>query len=293
MRQRADLAAQRAARQRKEEIARERGEAAATEAIIDALYYHEMFHSAARWKTAAVVDREVNALSSKSAKLEALKEQIRMRSLGLGWTDYAIAWSKDGKERTPAELAAHLKECIRGSGKKVAPTVATLARKELPTLGEQASEVATLDAQQSARAGHLLANARRVRTEREAAGLGDRYSELQPTTRPDPSTLVGKRLDFCCSYELEEGGSELRWSQGEVLKVSDGTNMPKPTLPDGRSAGKYAKGTAVLVRWDSNRKRGGRQTVSVWPILPSKWNPKGAHTQGAWRLDVEAPPSPH
>ena len=57
-------------------------------------------------------------------------------------------------------------------------------------------------------------NANSVRLERELAEMGDRYSELQPTSRPNiDKKLIGKRLDICEKYNLNDGGSELRWSQ--------------------------------------------------------------------------------
>ena len=37
--------------------------------------------------------------------------------------------------------------------------------------------------------------------------------------------LIGQRLDICESYNLDKGGTELRWSQGEVVLVSDGFNI--------------------------------------------------------------------
>ena len=39
--------------------------------------------------------------------------------------------------------------------------------------------------------------------------------------------LVGKRLDICEKYTLDEGNTELRWSQGTVILVSNGSNIIK------------------------------------------------------------------
>ena len=94
--------------------------------------------------------------------------------------------------------------------------------------------------------------------------------------------LVGKRLDICERYELDEGGSELRWSQGEVVKVSDGSNILKP----GARSACYAKGEAVLIQWDENKEQNEPSTISSQRLLTSKWNPKGSHSEGAWRFDV-------
>eukprot|EP00966_Prymnesium_polylepis_P004939 113494-Prymnesium_polylepis.1 len=64
--------------------------------------------------------------------------------------------------------------------------------------------------------------------------------------------LLGKRVDVCCRYMLDGGGSELRWSQGQVILVSDGKNIRMP--PPARIA-KFKANEAVLVRWDANKER--------------------------------------
>ena len=57
--------------------------------------------------------------------------------------------------------------------------------------------------------------------------MGDRYAECQPSKPTVGEKLLGKRLDVCCSYDLDAGGSELRWSQGKVVLVSDGHNISR------------------------------------------------------------------
>ena len=110
--ERTDLFNQRQARRRKEELALEVGRHNATEQYVDKLYYHEKWGSAACWKTVAVAERELEKCSSKSAKLDALKEQIKIRTLGLGWADLTTPWSKDGAAFTPTDLMVYLKKII-------------------------------------------------------------------------------------------------------------------------------------------------------------------------------------
>ena len=85
-------------KRRKEELLKENENKKASEKFIDALYYYEMYFSPACWKTAKIVDREMQKLTSKSAKLNALKENIRIRVIGLGWGEFAASWSNDGKK---------------------------------------------------------------------------------------------------------------------------------------------------------------------------------------------------
>ena len=117
--------------------------------------------------------------------------------------------------------------------------------------------------------------------------MGDRYAECQPSQPEVDEGLIGRRLDVCCSYQLESGGAELRWCQGEVVLVSDGCNMPKP--PPARSA-KFKAGEAVMVLWDACKVRKEDASRSEQRLLPSMWNPKGVHRAGAWRFDLEPAP---
>ena len=115
---RVQLQKQRAEKHRKEELLREHGVNKASEAFIDSLYYYEMYCSLACWKTVTMVDRELRMLKSKTAKLNVLKENIRMRVLGLGWKDLSIPWSKQGNILTVNQLTTHLKSIILQQKKK-------------------------------------------------------------------------------------------------------------------------------------------------------------------------------
>ena len=81
--------------------------------------------------------------------------------------------------------------------------------------------------------------------------------------------------------ELEEGGTELRWSQGKVVTVSDGSNIIKP----GSRTACFKKGEGVLIYLDTNEERNKVETVSAQKLLNTKWNLK-IYREGAWRLDI-------
>jgi len=75
----------------------------------------------------------------KSAKLEALKENIRMRIIGLGWKQFAITWSQ-----LVDELATHLKMIIREEKRLTPPKDPALEmpkRPELPILGTASQQL--------------------------------------------------------------------------------------------------------------------------------------------------------
>ena len=280
------LEQQRAAKEKKEQLLIKRGFEKASEAYIDGIYYYEMFNSQACWRTSAEVDRQIKKLKSKSAKLNGLKENIRMRVLGLGWKDLAIAWSKNGKECTVNQLLNHLKKIIsqqRTRGIPEKPPVKLPERKVLPTLGRKTAILSRIEDKYASQSEKFETAGQNLRVERELAGIGDRYSQMQPLSMPVvDKKLIGKRLDVCFKWNLEEGGTELRWSQGEVVDVSDGSNILKP----GARSACYKKGEAALIGWDKNKDTNEPSHISAQRLLPSKWNPKNKHSEGAWRFDI-------
>ena len=122
--------------------------------------------------------------------------------------------------------------------------------------------------------------------ERELAGFGDRYGNMQPSSMLlVDKEIIGKRLDVYFEYDLEEGQTELRWYQGEVINIWDGLHIVKPRA----RTSCFKKGEAVMIKWDENKDRNEPSYVLSQMLLPSKWNPKKEHSKGAWRLDVTVP----
>lgn len=115
---------------------------------------------------------------------------------------------------------------------------------------------------------------------------------MQPITGPSvDAELVGKRIEVCFEYEMnEEGENNLAWCQGVVVAVSDGTNLTRRgnEILDGTKGGgrraMYKAGEAARIRWDSVLE--GESEVTNESLLPSKWNPKGRHRKGCWRFDL-------
>jgi hypothetical protein len=54
------------------------------------------------------VQAKLDRLESKTAKLDALKENIRMRVKGYGLSEAHITWSHKRKQRSVTKLASHL-----------------------------------------------------------------------------------------------------------------------------------------------------------------------------------------
>eukprot|EP00956_Cyclotella_meneghiniana_P019308 scaffold32996_cov35-Cyclotella_meneghiniana.AAC.1 len=80
----------------------------AKEAYIRAWKLIEIYRSERGWKTLSQSWRTFNQLSSESARLRAVKEQIRWK--GFGWDEAAHAWSKDQRPYSSLELMKHFVE---------------------------------------------------------------------------------------------------------------------------------------------------------------------------------------
>ena len=96
---------QREHKQNKQAMLRRNKLLGAQESYANALTYIEMFHSPAGWTTKPIALTEYEKLTSKSSKLAAVKDQIRIRVLGFGWDDLHYAWSTDGRCQTISCLA--------------------------------------------------------------------------------------------------------------------------------------------------------------------------------------------
>ena len=271
------LERQRECKRVKEEILREKGLAKAQEGLLEASYYHRMYHSDACWKgRVGIVDKNLKRIPTKSGRLNALKENIKMRVVGLGWDQFAVAWSeKVGNKRrlkSVKELADELKKIIKAEKKlKIPkePDITVPSRPNLPVCGTSTKQREDGSAKDVIDEDKFRRDTEMLRREREAKGEGSLYSVLQPFYMPHLSELKGRRIDVLTSFELKSKKKELRWCQGEVVDVVAGTKKP-----------------TVLVDWDEMIDvdgKAGEAVRSKQVLLPSKWN---KDFEGSWRLDV-------
>ena len=81
-------------RRRKEEITPQKNDEDATEDYIVAIYFHEQYQSPSCLLTLEVAAEFYSALGSDTARLAAVKEQILVWYLRLGWKLAHNAWSE-------------------------------------------------------------------------------------------------------------------------------------------------------------------------------------------------------
>jgi hypothetical protein len=142
------------------EIKRQREEAAKAEVLrkgqdeyIECLQYHQMWQTEQCWRMEAEVRAGVKALKFKTYKETALKNNILMRWKGQGWPDCHVAWSKDGKKKSIADLQRALIRIIKDTkGWKLRdkPPSKVPQRKESAVLGTVTHKAIELAAKRAA-----------------------------------------------------------------------------------------------------------------------------------------------
>ncbi len=171
-----DLDKQQEVKRKKEEMIKKKSLEKAKKGLAKASYYWEMYHSDVCWKGKhSIVHKMLGRLKSKSAKLEALKENIRMRVVALGWKLFATTWSYKGAKRLVEELATHLRMIVREE-KKLTPkkdlALEMPKRLELPILGTATQQLMESDATARIDEEQFRKEADKLQKQREARGKG-------------------------------------------------------------------------------------------------------------------------
>lgn len=181
-------------------------------------------------------------------KLNWLREQIEMRTIGMSWTQFQGKWSssKDEEIGSVQQLTDHLKvilveeaaqrrdnvlPCKTSRPEDVCPAP-QLKRKTFKALGTPTVQAQALsDSRIDLTAEEILEKAISRRKELEAAGDIDWVCDRQkyPVGKGPPldSSLVGKRLEVRWRYVHQDTGKPVyMWCEGEVVQVPCPTSTP-------------------------------------------------------------------
>ena len=259
---------QKASARRKEEIMMEKKLDEAQEDFIVALYFHEQYNSPRCWRTVEVAQQEYSRIGSQTAKLRAVKEQILIRHQGLGWNEAYHPWSRSGHTFSPDELFNHLIHVVipLALTHKVPeePPTNLPSPPELPAIGTTADYDMSATSAYATKFAQMTTKARKERDDREKAGEGDRYSEMQQFNQPQINSLVGFKIEMYFNYQDEDGSNLCNWYHGKVVKIVN------------------TKNRVVQVKWDEGNLGDLDVRVSNEKLFATKWNPKTVKP-GAWR----------
>jgi hypothetical protein len=162
---------------------------AAQEDYIVGLYFYKMYTSPHCWKTVRAARTEFGLLGSEAAKLQAVKEQHLIHTLGLGWEEAHHPWTKNGWAYSSRQLLDHLCNVVIPLATKLnvpddAPAKLPTA-PDLCTLGSLSAIGDELKTKGLVQIAEFKQKGRTERDRREEDGRGDRWAEKQSAVRPE------------------------------------------------------------------------------------------------------------
>ena len=243
------------------------------EEYIEGCDYLQRWHSDRCWKTKEHTLEVYNSLTSESAKLKAVKEQILIRRKGTIGEEAGHKWSQNGYYYTSKELLDHFIHVVLPMEKdRDVPTEPPVEFRggisDQHTLGTLTDLEYINNNQSGMSIEEIKANAIKERERRELEGETDRYTNLQSNIQPAfDDSLIGFKIEYCFSYDEEDGTPYLSWCDGEVVSiVNERTRM-------------------VMIKWNKEKVVEGDALESKHKLLVSRWNPRIAR-MGAWRAFV-------
>jgi hypothetical protein len=259
---------QKESRQQKEEIARRKKIATCREEYIVAIELWEQYHSPWCWKTVEYAQLVYGQLKSETARLNAVKEQILIGYLGLGWERAHNPWSKSRVTFSSKQLLKHLIETVIPMANElpipVEPPIKFPSPPESQLLGTESELSFVYAAGNDDEMGEFWTSAHAEWDKLEQEGKTDRLSAKQSTIMPIvDDSFIGYNIEMLFQYDEQDGTSYVNWCHGIVESVCN------------------AKTNCVYVKWSQGNLNPGVQSVTKEKLLSSKWNP-GKATKGAW-----------
>jgi hypothetical protein len=148
------------------------GEKKAAEKKIERTLFRELYDSEYCMKgDPKVVAQKLKQLTLESAKRDALKNNIYIRTKGFGWMEFHITMIHNRQNRSPCQLADHLHMIIRKEQHMEIPDkppVYLPQRCPLPILGTLTNKVWQLDIKYFDSKERIREVAKKLRLEREA-----------------------------------------------------------------------------------------------------------------------------
>ena len=260
-------------KRRKEEVIKLAGITKAREDYIICLVYHAMSKTERCWKTAQDVRVGLARIKYVKDQELALRDNIQIRYLGMGFHDCHTTWTKDGKKKSIATLAARLIEIIdmikdRTIPDRLVPKNCGVKRKELPVLGHLTAAVEYMYDKSSASIQDFDLDCRRIWKERDASMM-----KMQPGARRLDNSHVGRRIEI----HSEFGESDNDDPDNIIPKMSV---WCKGTIEE-----VYEDGESAFVHWDAIPSVGYPQSRADADFPPNNFN-KGNEI-GSWRFVVE------
>ena len=219
-------------------------------------------------ETPVDIQKEFAKLDTKAERVREIKDQIRMRTIGLGWHDLHPGWSKNGTTHSPEYLRDVLiKDILPQEKTRTLPKVPPIdlpSRGDSKQLGTVTADIIEIDKRRANKERELRKGGKKLRDNLEKEGCLDRYEMLQPPRPSVDKTLIDARIEQCHEYYEKNGDKVLVWCLGVVVGVLNNNQ--------------------VHVKWDKTYLREGDAEITKEKFLKTKWN---RHVQNGWRMNVD------
>jgi hypothetical protein len=243
------------------------------EEYIEALDYLQRFNSDRCWRSEERALEVYNVLPSEAARLKAVKEQITIRRKGTIGERAGHKWSQNGYYYTSRELLDHFINVILPmEANEPVPTEPPVDFGGIVSDQHRLGTMTELDYINDNINGvsieQIKANALKERERRMAGGETDQDANLQSNIQPKfDDTLIGFKVEYCFSYDEEDGTPYLSWCDGKIVSIVN------------------QKTRTVLIEWNKDKVAEGDALISKHKLLVSRWNPNIAK-MGAWRAYI-------
>lgn len=184
---------------------------------------------------------ESDSREREQRKLDWLREQIEMRTIGLSWTEFRAKWqsSKSDEIGTVEQLTCHLKEIlVEEEAQRNAKSLPSksrkpedvcpapqLKRKTFKALGTPTVQAGALsDSRMDLTPEEILEKALQRSKQLQLDGIIDEVCDAQPYAPgkgpPLDASFVGKMIEIRWKYFHQVTGKPLyMWVEGEVVQV--------------------------------------------------------------------------
>ena len=236
------------------------------------------------WTSSKQAHAELAKITAKGTKINALKDQIKIRTVGYDWVEYHVVFKDKGVEALTTELIKIINQSSRRSPPTELPSsvTRTSALNPLGTLSAKGLELRqrslwTFDEMRESR-DELQREFEEAEQARKRSAHDSMALDQPEEPPPLDASLIGKRLEILTQLvdEDEDGNIERSYKQWlPVIVLAMSTGDEKRPTATGRQ--QRVKPGQFFLSYDDGTKE--------WSQLkPDDFN---CARKGSWRLDLD------
>ena len=229
----------------------------------------EQYHLPRCWNTINMANRIYNESQSQMARINAIKEQIVIQYLGLGWKDAHHLCSAHGEVFNSHHLLKRLTEKVLPKAETfeilLEPPINFPTPPKMMNLGTESELLFSFKYANEEKIEQFKTSANAKTQSLEEEGIRDCWSAKQCNIMPMLDvTLGGLKSEMLFQYDTDDGMTFINWCNGVVSSIIN------------------SKSGYVNTKWNHKSLTQGDPETTRKKSLASKWNPNKA-PKGSWR----------